>query len=280
MAWRRPTTVPDGVRLRDLHVEGPQGPLVQGVDLTLLPGCIHVLVGASGSGKTLSARSLLGMVDAVPGVTRADLEVSIGDQTWRPYDGLDLRTARGRTSLDQRFRPLRGSILGYMPQDARQSLDPLWTVGKQLRSAMALREEPQTLSPQDWLARAGFPQPDHVEGLYPHELSGGMAQRATIALALARGSRFLLADEPTTGLDPTVQEAILKELLALRDRDGVGLLFITHDLRIVPRLADRLFVMHEGQLVEDLPADRLDQMSSDHARALWKATARISGGVL
>ena len=270
----------DGVRLRGLEVTGPQGVLVEDVALEVLPGRIHVLVGASGSGKTLSARSLLGMVDAQPGVTRAELEVTWGGRTWQPYDGLNLGTRRGRAALEQRFRALRGSILGYLPQDARRSLDPLWTVGKQLCAALALREEPHDAPPRDWLARAGFPQPERVEGLYPHELSGGMAQRASIALALARGSRFLLADEPTTGLDPTVQEAILRELQGLRDREGVGLLFITHDLRIVPRLADRLYVMHQGTLVEDLPADRLDQLTSAPARALWDATARISGGVL
>ncbi len=272
--------MPDGVVLRGLRVEGPQGVLVQGVDLDVLPGRIHVLVGASGSGKTLSARSLLGMVDARPGVTQATLEVTWGDQTWRPYEGLDLNSRRARAVAERRFRPLRGSILGYLPQDARRSLDPLWTVGRQLRAALALREQPHDDGPAAWLARAGFPQPERVEPLYPHELSGGMAQRASIALALARGSRFLLADEPTTGLDPTVQEAILQELLALRDQEGVGLLFITHDLRIVPRLADRLYVMHAGSLVEDLPGDQLDQLTSQPARALWQATARIAGGVL
>ncbi len=270
----------DGVRLVGLRIEGPQGVLVDGVDLALEPGRIHVLVGASGSGKTLSARSLLGMVDARPGVTAGELAVTWQGRTWRPYEGLDLRTRRGRKQLEQRFRPLRGSIVGYLPQDARRSLDPLWTVGKQLRAALALREAPHDASPLEWLARAGFPEPEQVDGLFPHELSGGMAQRASIALALARGSRFLLADEPTTGLDPRVQEGILAELLGLRDREGVGLLFITHDLRIVPRLADRLYVMHGGRLVEDLPAERLGALSTPEAKALWAATARIAGGVL
>jgi ABC-type glutathione transport system ATPase component len=279
MGSQRPK-IPDGLRLRDLHVAGPQGTLVDGVHIEVLPGRIHVLVGASGSGKTLTARSFLGMVDARPGVTRASLEVTWNGESWRPYDDLDLNTRRGKRELERRFRPLRGSIIGYLPQDARRSLDPLWTIARQLRAALALRREPHEPEPRVWLERAGFPQPDRIEGLYPHELSGGMAQRASIALALARGSRFLLADEPTTGLDPTVQEAILRELQRLRDREGVGILLITHDLRIVPRLADRLFVMHAGRLVEDLPADRLGQMESDHARELWDATARISGGVL
>jgi ABC-type dipeptide/oligopeptide/nickel transport system ATPase component len=117
-----------------------------------------------------------------------------------------------------------------------------------------------------------------VARLYPHELSGGMAQRASIAMVLARGSRFILADEPTTGLDPTVQERILVEVLRLRDM-GVGLLFITHDLRIVPQIADELLVMHEGSLVEQVSGQSLDSLQSPPARALWAATARIAGGI-
>jgi len=134
------------------------------------------------------------------------------------------------------------------------------------------------LDPVPWLLKAGFDDPDRVARLYPHELSGGMAQRASIALVLARGSRFILADEPTTGLDPTVQEKILKEILRLRDT-GVGLLFITHDLRIVPQIADELLVMHAGSIVEKVPSKSLNSLQSEPAKALWSATARIAGGI-
>jgi ABC-type dipeptide/oligopeptide/nickel transport system ATPase component len=103
-----------------------------------------------------------------------------------------------------------------------------------------------------------------------------MAQRASIALVLARGSRFILADEPTTGLDPTVQERILQEIIRLREA-GVGILFITHDLRIVPQIADHVLVMHAGQLVEKVQGNELHTLASAHALALWNATARIAG---
>jgi ABC-type dipeptide/oligopeptide/nickel transport system ATPase component len=127
---------------------------------------------------------------------------------------------------------------------------------------------------EDWLGRAGFEHPEEVANLFPHELSGGMAQRVCIALALARGSRFLIADEPTTGLDPTVQRAILDELRRTA-RNGVGILLITHDLGIVSSYADHVVIMSEGQVVEQLPAAQLAQAKSDQARALLAAKARL-----
>ena len=111
--------------------------------------------------------------------------------------------------------------------------------------------------------------------MYPHELSGGMAQRVCIALAIARGSRFLLADEPTTGLDPTVQRSILDELKRTAEA-GVGILLITHDLRIVPEYAHQVLIMSGGRVVEYLEAARLGEAESEMARALLDATDRIS----
>ena len=146
-----------------------------------------------------------------------------------------------------------------------------------MREAQALAGD--TANPLEFLERAGLKDVDRVAGLYPHQLSGGMAQRACIALALARGSRFLLADEPTTGLDPTVREAILDELMRLK-QSGVGLLFITHDLRLVPRIGDRVLVLHKGRLVDEAAADSLGSFRSPEAQALWQATKRIAGGRL
>ena len=133
--------------------------------------------------------------------------------------------------------------------------------------------------PLTWLRSAGFERPEQVVNLFPHELSGGMAQRVCIALALARGSRFLIADEPTTGLDPTVQKGILDHVRRLRD-SGIGILLITHDLRIVPTLAARVVVLHAGQVVDELDAQDLEAGSSPHTRRLLVATARVAGGLL
>jgi peptide/nickel transport system ATP-binding protein len=253
----------EGLRLTGLVIEAGARRLVDGVSLHLRPGRITVLVGSSGSGKTLTARSLLGMVPPRPGVVAGELEIEVEGRVLRPFQ--------------QGFQDVRGALVGYLAQDAPGSLDPLWTIGRQVREALALAGRP--LDPLPWLRRAGLPEAERVAELFAHELSGGMAQRATIALSLARGSRYLVADEPTTGLDPTVQEGILAELIELKER-GVGILFITHDLRLVPRLADHLLVLHQGRLVEDLPADQLSAISSPEAKALWDATARISGGLL
>ncbi len=256
--------MPDSLRLRDLRIEAGDQVLVDGVGLDLTPGSLTVLVGASGSGKSLTARALLGLVDARPGVTRAEFDVQIGTSHCRPYH-------------DGSFKQLRGAVIGWMPQDSRGALDPLWTVGRQVQESLKLARRPP--DPVPWLQRAGFSDPGRAARLYAHELSGGMAQRACIALALARGSRYLLADEPTTGLDPTVQEGILDELVGLK-REGVGILLITHDLRLVPRLGDQLLVMAGGRLVEDLPARDLQKVSAPEARQLLEATRRIGGGLL
>ncbi|MCP4810430.1 MAG: ABC transporter ATP-binding protein [Proteobacteria bacterium] len=258
----------DLLLLDDLHIEaelpgGGRRELVRGVGLHLDRGSITVLVGASGSGKTLTARTLVGMCSVKPGVTAGTLEIVVDGTRHRP--------------LETGFTGLRGAVVGYLPQDARGSLDPLWRIGRQVNEALELAGRP--LEPAVWLKKSGLADGERVAELYPHELSGGMAQRVAIALALARGSRFLVVDEPTTGLDPTVQEAILDELLALK-REGVGILFITHDLRLVPKLGDHLLVMHQGRIVEDLPTSQLSRMESPEALALWQATARIAGGAL
>ncbi len=268
----------DALELARLTVRVGDRQLIHDVGLRLDAGEVVALVGASGCGKTLSALSLLGMVDLDPGVVTADLTIHAGDRVYTPWDGVLGAGARAR---DRAFADIRGRVVGYLPQDARASLDPLLRVGRQVRDAAALRTANPKEDPRPWLLRAGLPDPERVERLYPHELSGGMAQRVAIAQALARGSRFLLADEPTTGLDPTVQRGILDEIRSLADL-GLGVLFITHDLRILPGFADRVLVMEEGHVVErTTPGDlQSGQLTTEPARRLFEATRRVAGGRL
>ncbi|MCK6525393.1 ATP-binding cassette domain-containing protein [Myxococcota bacterium] len=258
------------LHLEDLHLHDDAGrALLRSVSLEMTGGQLTALVGASGSGKTLTVRALLGLSGLT--VAQGRLTVREGERVSRPYDALPDRAA-----VERAFVALRGASLGWIPQDGRAALDPLREVGAQL-SAVA-RRAGQDGPPTRWLERAGQRDAARVSRLYPHELSGGMAQRVNVALALARGARFLLADEPTTGLDPTVQEAVLQTLRALVDSEGVAVLLVTHDLRLVPRLADKLLVMHAGEIVAEGPGQSLDKLSHPAAVALRDATARVAGG--
>lgn len=268
--------MPDCVSLRDLRIKAGDHELVRGVGLRIRAGHLTALVGRSGSGKSLTARSLLGLVEIEPGVVSADLEIVRGEQRLRPYDGLGAGRRRAR---DRAFAQVRGSMIGYLPQDCRAALDPLARVGAQVSVAARLAGRPP--DPLPWLLQAQLPEPERVASLYPHELSGGMAQRVVIAQALARGSSFLLADEPTSALDPTVQASVLRALRALVDA-GLGLLLITHDLRVLPGLADEIVLLHGGQVAETCtPQDlRAGSLRSEAGMRLVEATARIAGGVL
>ncbi len=274
--------MPDRLLLEGLEIRAGDRILVRGAGFTLESGEVVALVGASGSGKTLTARAAVGLPGPRPGVVAAHLRVEATGEVHEPWEGVAEavaggRRARFRRTAEPRFRAIRGRLVGYLAQDARSALDPLWTVGRLVEESRHLGKSAAPAA--HWLARAGFRLPDGILPLHPHQLSGGMAQRVSIAMALARGSRFLLADEPTTGLDPTVQEEILAEIRATAGQ-GVGILLITHDLRLVPRVADRVVLLHGGRVVESLETGSLRHARSPEARALLAATARIAGGVL
>lgn len=264
----------DGVTLSGLTIRAGDQTLVRGIDLSLATGELVALVGQSGSGKSLTSRAMLGLVDIEPGVVAADLVIRAQGRELRPY-----AAGFGRRQRDRAFKDIRGRLVGYLPQDARAALDPLARVGRQVGAAARLAGA--TPDPLPWLRRANLPEPERVSRLWPHELSGGMAQRVVIAQALARGSRFLLADEPTSALDPTVQRTILDELRQLADA-GIGVLLVTHDLRVLPGLADRVVILHDGEVVErTTPAMLRDgTLESDAGRRLVQATRLVAGGVL
>lgn len=230
------------VEIRNLNIgfrqDGRTVPVVHGIDLTIRAGETVALVGESGSGKSVTARSLIGL-SGPNAVIEADM-FNIDDR-----DVLD--------NTEKDWRRLRGDRIGFVLQDALVSLDPLRRISQQLSDAFADRgffRRPDLQRGQALLRSVGIPDPQRRLAQYPHQLSGGLRQRALIATAIAREPSLLIADEPTTALDATVQKQIL-DLLAERRRAGHTLLLISHDLAVVSSLADRVLVMNQGVIVEE-----------------------------
>ena len=246
-ARRAEQTVATLVEIEDLHVDfgTPERPLpaVEGVDLAIAPGEIVGLVGESGSGKSVSALALLGLID-FPGRVRARRMA---------FAGRELATIP-----DEERRALAGGDIAMIFQDPLASLDPCYTVGYQLDEAIALHgnaDERADASLRRERALALLREVEIADAparlrAYPHQLSGGMAQRVMIAIAIAGRPRLLIADEPTTALDVTVQAQVLDLLVRLRREHAMALLLITHDLAVVAETADRIVVMYAGQVME------------------------------
>jgi len=213
---------------------------VDGVDLTVQKGEVLGLVGESGSGKSVTFLSVMGLVDQ-PG------RVVDGRIT---FDGQDLRAA----SRDQ-LRALRGSRIAMIFQQPISSLNPAYRVGFQISEVYEVHEgakrEVGWERAQQMLAKVGIPDAKERSRAYPHEISGGQAQRVMIAMALAGNPDLLIADEPTTALDVTIQAQILDLMREIQAEVGMAIVLITHDLGIVAELCDRVAVMYAGQIVEE-----------------------------
>jgi oligopeptide/dipeptide ABC transporter ATP-binding protein len=240
------------LELRELRTcfdtPGGERPAVDGVSLSIHPGETLAVVGESGSGKSVTALSVLRLFN------RGDRVRLTGQALWTRADGepVDL------LSLDSaRLQAVRGREIAMIFQDPGASLDPLFTIGDQIREALR-KHRPSDDSNERaaaLLADVGIADPLQRIHAYPHQLSGGMRQRVMIALALACRPRLLIADEPTTALDVTIQSQIMRLLADLKARHGMALLFITHDLGLVSDIADRVAVMYAGQVVESGPVD-------------------------
>ena len=210
-------------------------PVVDGVSFRLDAGETLALVGESGSGKSLTALSILQLLP--PGASCAGRIL---------LDGQDMLGA-GAAALEQ----ARGGTAGIVFQEPMTSLNPLHRIGRQVAEAMRLHgQRPASANIVALLARVGFADAEHRLDAFPHQLSGGQRQRVMIAMALANDPKLLIADEPTTALDVTIQAGILDLLAAEKRRRGLALLLISHDLNVVRRVADRIAVMKDGQLVE------------------------------
>lgn len=224
------------------------------------------IVGESGSGKTMTGRAVLRLIRP-PGRIEADRMV---------FDGTDLMAADEAT-----MRSLRGQRIAMVMQDPKYSLNPVMKVGDQLTEGLRQRDRlGQAEARRKAIAALEAVQirdPERVLQAYPHELSGGMGQRVMIAMMLIPEPDLLIADEPTSALDVTVQAEVLSILDALvRDR-GMGLIFISHDLRLVARFCDRVLVMYKGRVVEELAAADLMAARHPYTRGLLNCLPRIGG---
>ncbi|MFF0151695.1 dipeptide ABC transporter ATP-binding protein [Micromonospora sp. NPDC005203] len=237
------------VTVEDLHVDfdTPTGPVaaVRGISFTVERGECVAVVGESGSGKSVTARTLVGL--AGPGARVRAARLELADQDVRGHRPRDWRRVRGR-------------LAGLVLQDALVSLDPLRTVGAEIGEVLATHEivgrRERAGRVTHLLDEVHLPEPERRARQYPHQLSGGLRQRALIASAIAGEPALLIADEPTTALDVTVQAQILR-LLAERRAAGVSLLLISHDLAVVAQIADRVLVLRDGRIVEQGPTGTL-----------------------
>ena len=256
------------LRVENLRVTFPsrQGTteVVRGVSFDLGRERLGI-VGESGSGKSQTGRALLGLTPA-PGWASADrLE----------FDGIDLRNLSARD-----WRRLRGKRMSMVMQDPKFSLNPVMAVGKQLMEMLRIHGAGRAEAKRaalDMLEAVQIRDPERVFRAYPHELSGGMGQRVMIAMMLVSDPDLLIADEPTSALDVTIQIEVLRILDKLVSGRGMGLIFISHDLRLVSSFCDRVLVMYAGRMVEDLRAADLGQARHPYTRGLLNCLPQIDG---
>ena len=233
------------LEVQDLTIEIGGRRVVDGVSLSVPEGARVGLIGESGSGKSLTALAILGLLP--------DGATASGSVRWNGRELIGL--------ADRELAKLRGDEIGIVFQEPRTALNPIRTVGRQIAESIRIHEG---VSKRTAAARAvaeasrvALPDPGNIVSRYPHQLSGGQRQRVAIAMALACRPRLLIADEPTTALDVTIQAEILELLLSLVAGDGMSLVFITHDLAVLSQIATHGIVLEDGKVVEDAPVARL-----------------------
>jgi oligopeptide/dipeptide ABC transporter ATP-binding protein len=258
------------LEMTNVGVELPsfQGPfdVLSDVSLKVYPGEIVGVAGESGSGKSMTGKTLLNLL---PDGARVRGEI------W--FDGTNLR------ELDRKnWNELRGGKIAMVSQDPTASLHPMLSVGAQmtdhLKVHLGLGRSEARARALELLAQVRIPDPDRAMKSYPHQFSGGMRQRISIAIALAAGPKLLIADEPTTALDVTVQAGILHLFHRLSEEMGLSVIFITHDLGVLAALAHRTYVVYAGRIMETAPTSELIQRPAHpYARALLQARPETSG---
>ncbi len=262
------------LKVESLSIEFQSGkkyqPTVSDVSFSLYRGEILALVGESGCGKSITCMSLARLLPEPPArIPEGRILLTLSDGV--EVDVLKLQ----KKSL----RKIRGGEIAYIFQEPGVSLNPVFRVGNQIAEAVELHR-PDCPDPEaeavSLLGKVGIPSPEERVKSYPHELSGGMQQRVMIAMALASRPAILVADEPTTALDVTIQAQILELIASLRRENGMSVILVTHNLGIVSQLADRVCVMYAGKIVETGPVrDVIDHPVHPYTAALLKAVPRL-----
>ncbi|WP_019181289.1 ATP-binding cassette domain-containing protein [Microbacterium yannicii] len=263
------------LEVHDLTIEIAGRRVVDGVSFEVPDGARVGLIGESGSGKSVTALAILGLL---PDGARAT-----GSVRWNGREILGLP--------DRELATLRGDEIGIVFQEPRTALNPVRTVGRQIAESVRIHEG---LTKRDAAVRAvaeasrvALPDPERIVARYPHQLSGGQRQRVAIAMALACRPRLLIADEPTTALDVTIQADVLELLLSLVRDDGMSLVFITHDLAVLSQIATHGVVLEDGRVAEEAPVSQLltapgsavtRGLLRDATATLWRPVGRPAAG--
>uniref|UniRef100_UPI0012FFF4AD ATP-binding cassette domain-containing protein n=1 Tax=Oceaniglobus roseus TaxID=1737570 RepID=UPI0012FFF4AD len=269
------TAPPPIVSVRNLRVDFDSGGRtvtgVEDVGFSIAPGETVCVVGESGSGKSVTSLSIMRLVEFGGG------RIADGTIRFRRADGSELDVT---AADDATMQAIRGGEIGMVFQEPMTSLNPVFTIGRQLADGLMLHrglsEEAALARALDLLREVRIPEPEQRLRQYPHELSGGMRQRVVIAMAMACRPRLLIADEPTTALDVTIQAEILALIDRLKRETGMAVLFITHDMAVVAQMADRVAVMYRGRIVEEGPvAEIFEHPRQDYTRNLLAAVPRL-----
>lgn len=233
------------LEVTDLVIEIDGRRVVDGISFAVPDGARVGLIGESGSGKSLTALAVMGLLP--------DGASASGSVRWNGREILGLP--------DRELADIRGDEIGMVFQEPRTALNPIRTIGRQIAETIRIHERIDRRTARTRAvaeaARVALPDPERVVDRYPHQLSGGQRQRAAIAMALAARPRLLIADEPTTALDVTIQAGVLRLLLSLVESDGMSLVFITHDLAVLAQVATHGVVLADGRVVESGPIETL-----------------------
>jgi oligopeptide/dipeptide ABC transporter ATP-binding protein len=255
------------LEVNELRVAIDDKPVVDGVSFSVAAGEIVTLVGESGCGKSMTAFSVMSLLPKVASIKGGSVTLN-GTR----ISGLD----------EARLKQLRGNDMSMIFQEPVASLNPLMPVGRQIAESLLVHRQLSRREAQRqaiaMLEEVGIPEPALRARQYPFELSGGMCQRVMIAMALITRPRLLIADEPTTALDVTIQAQILELMKRLRDEIGMAILLITHDMGVVADIADRVAVMYAGRIVEDGAAEDLfREQKHPYTRLLLSTIPRLDG---